>query len=101
MLNSNNCLGRIVYSKAGRDEGKVFVVISVLDDKYVYVCNGNLRPAEKPKKKKIKHLEFTNIVAEEIECLLILGEKIDNAIIRRILQSYDNNKGVRLPYVKR
>ena len=101
MLNSDNCVGRIVYSKAGRDEGKVFVVISVLDDKYVYVCNGNLRSVEKPKKKKIKHLEFTNIVAEEIRCLIMSSEKIDNAIVKRILQSYDNNKGVRLPYVKR
>lgn len=100
MLN-NNCLGRIVYSKAGRDQGKVFVVVNVLNDKYVYVCDGSLRPAEKPKKKKIKHLEFTNIIAEEIGSLLMSEEKATNAIIKRILQSYDNNKEVRLPYVKR
>lgn len=100
MLN-NNCLGKIAYSKAGRDQGKVFVVVSVLDDEYVYVCDGSLRPVEKPKKKKIKHLEFTNIIAEEIESLLMSDEKVTNAIIKRILQSYDNNKEVRLPYVKR
>jgi ribosomal protein L14E/L6E/L27E len=101
LLNSNNCVGRIVYSKAGRDEGKVFVVIDILDDKYVYICDGNLRPVEKPKKKKMKHLEFTNIIAEEIKGLLIAGEKVTNAIIKRVLQSYDNNREVRLPYVKR
>ncbi|MBV7274658.1 KOW domain-containing RNA-binding protein [Clostridium sp. PL3] len=101
LLNNNDCVGKIVYSKAGRDEGKVFVVIDVLDDKYVYICNGSLRPVEKPKRKKIKHLEFTNIIAEEIRDLLMSGEKIDNAIIRKILQSYDNDKEVRLPYVKR
>lgn len=101
MLNNSDCVGKIVYSKAGRDESKVFVVVDVLDDKYVYICNGSLRPVEKPKRKKIKHLEFTNIIAEEIRSLLMSGEKIDNAIIRRILQSYDNDKEVRLPYVKR
>ncbi len=93
MLN-NNCLGKIAYSKAGRDQGKVFVVVSVLDDEYVYVCDGSLRPVEKPKKKKIKHLEFTNIIAEEIESLLMLDEKVTNAVIKRILQSYDNNREV-------
>lgn len=100
MLN-NNCLGKIAYSKAGRDQGKVFVVVSILDDEYVYVCDGSLRPVEKPKKKKIKHLEFTNIIAEEIGNLSISDEKVTNAIIKGILQSYDNNKEVRLPYVKR
>lgn len=100
MLN-NNCLGKIAYSKAGRDQGKVFVVVSVLDDEYVYVCDGSLRPVEKPKKKKVKHLEFTNIIAEEIESLLMSDEKVTNAVIKRILQSYDNNREVRLPYVKR
>ncbi|MBI6874224.1 KOW domain-containing RNA-binding protein [Clostridium aciditolerans] len=98
---NNNCLGKIAYSKAGRDQGKVFVVVSVLDDEYVYVCDGSLRPVEKPKKKKVKHLEFTNIIAEEIESLLMSDEKVTNAVIKRILQSYDNNREVRLPYVKR
>ncbi|MTK12938.1 MAG: RNA-binding protein [Clostridiaceae bacterium] len=101
MLLNNNCLGKIVYSKAGRDQDKVFVVVSVLNDKYVYVCDGSLRPVEKPKKKKIKHLEFTNIIAEEIGNLSISDEKVTNAIIKGILQSYDNDKEVRLPYVKR
>lgn len=100
MLN-NSCLGKIVYSKAGRDQGKVFVVVSILNDEYVYVCDGSLRPVEKPKRKKIKHLEFTNIIAEEIGSLLMSDEKVTNAIIKRILQSYDNDKEVRLPYVKR
>ncbi|WML36251.1 KOW domain-containing RNA-binding protein [Clostridium sp. OS1-26] len=94
-------MGKIVYSKAGRDQGKVFVVVSILNDEYVYVCDGSLRPVEKPKRKKIKHLEFTNIIAEEIGSLLMSDEKVTNAIIKRILQSYDNDKEVRLPYVKR
>ena len=98
---SDSCIGRIVYSKAGRDQGKVFVIINVLNSEYVNICDGRLRPVEKPKRKKIKHLEFTNIIAEEIGSLLMSDEKVTNAIIKRILQSYDNNKEVRLPYVKR
>lgn len=83
-----------MYSKAGRDEGKYFIILSVLDDKYVYICNGSLRTVEKPKKKKIKHITFTNAVDKEIKSLLLSGEKVTNATIRKFLQCYDNNKEV-------
>lgn len=94
LLDSNSCIGKIVCSKAGRDKGKFFIILSVLDDKYVYICDGDLRTVERPKKKKVKHLNFTNSVAEEIRKLLISNERINSATIRKILQSYDNNKEV-------
>ncbi|AWI07316.1 MULTISPECIES: KOW domain-containing RNA-binding protein [Clostridium] len=94
LLDSNSCIGKIVCSKAGRDKGKFFIILSVLDDKYVYICDGDLRTVERPKKKKVKHLNFTNSVAEEIRNLLISNERINSATIRKILQSYDNNKEV-------
>ncbi|EFG87599.1 hypothetical protein CLCAR_2774 [Clostridium carboxidivorans P7] len=94
MLDSNSCIGKIVCSKAGRDKGKFFIILSVLDDKYVYICDGDLRTVERPKKKKVKHLNFTNSVAEEIRNLLISNERINSATIRKFLQSYDNNKEV-------
>jgi len=101
LLDSNDHLAKVVYSKAGRDKDKFFIIISVLDEKYVYISDGSLRSISKPKKKKIKHLAFTNILDEEIRNLLISGEKINNAMIIKKLQSYDNNKEVWLPYVKR
>ncbi|AKN32955.1 50S ribosomal protein L14 [Clostridium carboxidivorans P7] len=94
LLDSNSCIGKIVCSKAGRDKGKFFIILSVLDDKYVYICDGDLRTVERPKKKKVKHLNFTNSVAEEIRNLLISNERINSATIRKFLQSYDNNKEV-------
>lgn len=94
LLDSNSCIGKIVCSKAGRDKGKFFIILSVLDDKYVYICDGDLRTVERPKKKKVKHLNFTNSVAEEIRNLLISNKRINSATIRKFLQSYDNNKEV-------
>lgn len=93
-MDTNNYLGRVVLSKAGRDKDKVFVILSVLDDKYVYITDGSLRNVDKPKKKKIKHLAFTNVVADEIKNLLMSSEKVSDAMIRKILQSYDNSKEV-------
>lgn len=93
-MEDNGQLGRVVYSKAGRDKDKFFIIIGVLDEQYVYIADGNLRSVEKPKKKKIRHLVFTNTTADEVKNLLISGEKVSNLMIRKILQSHDMNKEV-------
>jgi len=48
---SNPVIGRVAYSKAGRDKGKLFIVIGIVDEDFVLVCDGDLRPVEKPKRK--------------------------------------------------
>jgi len=50
--------GQVVYSKRGRDSGRMFVVLSVEGD-FVYLIDGEMRPLAKPKKKKIKHIQLT------------------------------------------
>ncbi|MCT8976487.1 KOW domain-containing RNA-binding protein [Clostridium sp. CX1] len=94
LLDSNNYLGRIVYSKAGRDKDKFFIILGVLDKEYVHVADGVLRTVNRQKKKKVKHLGFTSVMADEIKNLLLSGEQVTDAMIREILQSYDNNKEV-------
>ena len=54
-------VGRIVCSKAGRDKG-CFMVVVESEENYVLVCDGKERPLERPKRKNIKHLQFTNTV---------------------------------------
>ncbi len=48
--------GMIVRSKAGRDSGRAFAVVEVLDADYVLIADGSLRTLARPKKKKRKHL---------------------------------------------
>ena len=54
-------VGRIVCSKAGRDKGYFMVIVESGKD-YVFVCDGKERPLERPKRKNVKHLQFTNTV---------------------------------------
>ena len=54
-------VGQVVFSKCGRDKGRAFVVLSV-EDEYVFLSDGQLRPLNKPKKKKIKHTQPTHAV---------------------------------------
>ena len=80
--------GRIVRSKAGRDKFRYFVITEVLDENYCLIADGDLRKIEKPKKKKISHLAFTNDKATDKEEF-----EFTNKSLRALTKSY-NNRGI-------
>ena len=82
-------LGRVISSNAGRDKGKLFIVIDIISDEYLLLTDGDLRKIEKPKKKKIKHVKFTDICLEDIRTKLEKHDKITNAELRRALRAID------------
>jgi ribosomal protein L14E/L6E/L27E len=55
--------GMIVRSAAGRDKGNFLVVLKA-DDEFVYLADGKERKLASPKKKRIKHVKFTNTVID-------------------------------------
>lgn len=79
-------IGRVAYSKAGRDEGRPFVVINIVNEKFLMIADGDLRRIENPKIKNIKHVKVTNIVAEDVKACLLNGEMPENHIIRKNLK---------------
>ena len=81
----NLTLGQVVYSKAGRDTGKGFLVVGILDNWYVLISDGDLRRIEKPKKKKVKHLETTKEMNVALSQKLENKLKVTNAEIRKAL----------------
>jgi len=84
----NAAVGQIVVSRAGRDAGRAFVVAKVIDDLYVEICDGDPRKVEKPKRKKIKHLNITDKFAEGLAEKLKNGDRITNAEIRKALADF-------------
>lgn len=84
-------LGQIVVSRAGRDAGRRFVVTKVVDEHFVQICDGDLRKIEKPKKKKIKHLEPTGEMLEALEVKLKSNARISNSDIRKALAGGHTN----------
>ena len=80
-------VGDVVYSKNGRDKETYFVVMSI-ENEYAYISNGSSRKSDKPKKKKLKHLEFGFGNSEYISAKIAKGEKITNTELRRELQQY-------------
>ena len=78
-------LGQVVVSRAGRDTGRRFVVTKVVDELFVQVCDGDLRRIEKPKRKRIKHLEPTGEMVLALEEKLKSNARISNSDIRKAL----------------
>ena len=60
-------IGRFAAAKAGHDAGALYVIIGQ-SDKYVYLCDGRLRPCDKPKKKSRKHIQLMNLSVPEELC---------------------------------
>ena len=75
------CRGSLVYSRAGRDKGGLFLVLHV-ENGYAYLADGEVRKVLKPKKKKLKHLNNTNTVLEAD------FENLTNSDIRKMLAEH-------------
>ena len=75
-------IGSIVISKAGRDEGRRFLVVGEVDDDFVMVANGDLRKMDRQKKKRRKHLKPTGAKEEAVAQRLAEGRSIEDHEVR-------------------
>lgn len=85
-MSEENLVGRLVYSKAGRDQGRPLIVTRVIDDRLVVVVDGDLRTLENPKVKNLKHLQITNRVASGIVEKIARGDPLSNAEVRKAIK---------------
>ena len=90
MISSDDiAIGQVVKSRAGRDKGRVFLVLEIVDDQHVLIVDGDLRKLEKPKKKKLKHLMIYNTVIEDFEERLNSKLGINDAYVRKLLEPFN------------
>lgn len=78
----SGAVGRVVYSAAGRDKKRPFIIVGITDDGSVLIADGRARPASKPKKKNLRHLSVRDATFD--------GDRTDDAAIREYLKSYED-----------
>lgn len=83
-------IGEIVYSRAGRDGGRYYLVSEIVDDKFVKIVDGDVRRLDKAKLKKIKHLKATGEVIENIAEKFVKGTKVYDAEIFSALRRFNS-----------
>lgn len=77
----------IVFSLAGRDKGRLFIVMETEPD-FVYLVDGKLRKLETPKKKRRKHVAFAGPLGERLAGKILREDKVLNSEIRRALAEF-------------
>lgn len=87
MSRTNICPGQVVRSIAGRDQGRSFIVIDIIDDRHVTIADGVMRKTSNPKKKNARHLLIEDIVAEEVATKLRNSQSVTDKDVRRALAS--------------
>ena len=76
----------IVRSDAGRDQGKLFVVLAV-EGEYLLLADGKGRRVEAPKRKKRRHVQAAFQTESRIAEKIRNGEKVLNSELRKELAS--------------
>jgi ribosomal protein L14E/L6E/L27E len=74
----------IVRSDAGRDKGKLFIVLAV-EGEFLLLADGKSRKVDNPKRKKRRHVLFVSAEETRLADKLKRGEKITNSELRRTL----------------
>ena len=90
-------VGRVTESTQGRDKGRNFIIIEVVDSEYVLLADGLTHRLSAPKKKKIKHLHARPVMID-LKTIRPEGGKIQDSDLTRALEQ--NGFEVRHPLCK-
>ncbi|MCA0989421.1 KOW domain-containing RNA-binding protein [Guptibacillus algicola] len=83
-------IGRIVRNKRGRDAEQYSVIVEVINDRYVFIADGDKRKFDRPKRKNLAHLELTNYVSPEVKRSLEETGRVTNGKLRFAISKYMN-----------
>ena len=81
-------VGSIVYSKAGRDCGKCYIIVGFDEKGFAFVANGEEKTVAAPKRKNVKHLESAGDVNQVIGDKFLSGKQVFDSEIKSALRAY-------------
>lgn len=84
-------VGQLVKVLKGRDAGAVYVIVGILDDRFVWIADGNKRKFDGPKRKNAQHLELLPIVSSEVVHSLQESGRVTNGKLRHAVLVYQKS----------
>ncbi|RYL89400.1 KOW domain-containing RNA-binding protein [Sporolactobacillus sp. THM19-2] len=91
--------GQLVQVLRGKETGSFFVIVKLIDDRYVEIADGNRRKFDHAKKKNISHLDLQSYVSVEVQKSLQETGRVTNGKLRFAIAHYldgrlsNNRKG--------
>lgn len=83
-------IGSFVRSVAGRDAGKIYVILAS-DAEYLYLVDGKIRTTDRPKKKNKKHVRLLNYKDPNLEKALT-SKMVRNEDIKRAIKHLEKGQ---------
>jgi len=88
-------VGQIVRILQGREAGQFAVVIENIDNRFVYLADGDKRKYDRPKKKNVRHIEVTDYISEDVQSSLLNTGRVTNGKLRftisKFVDMYESN----------
>jgi len=81
-------VGQVVQITQGRDKDKYAIVVKQLDDKFVWLADGDKRKFDRPKKKNILHLKFIDFVSQDVRKSLLDTGRVTNSKLRYAMNKF-------------
>lgn len=81
--------GSVVLATAGRDKGRFFLIVEVVDDNFVRIADGDTRKLATPKLKKKKHLKTTETRLDKIAEKLVAGQTVFDKELKSALRVFN------------
>lgn len=89
MLAKGCAPGQLVQSKAGHDQGRIYLILAV-DGNFAACIDGDYRPVDRPKRKRVSHLRRLGALPpgwqEALQNLTDLGQQ--NALVRSLIHDH-------------
>lgn len=91
-------VGQFVCSTKGRDRGRFYLVIEVIDEGFVYLIDGLKRRMENPKRKNKNHLKVMPLTSEVLAIQWESGQRVNDAEVRRVIDGFQREFKAKTEY---
>jgi ribosomal protein L14E/L6E/L27E len=81
-------IGRIVRVLRGREQEGYAVIVRIIDDRFVWIADGDKRKFDQPKKKNLLHLELLASVSGEVADSIMETGRVTNGKLRYALNKF-------------
>ncbi|HEX7714321.1 MAG TPA: KOW domain-containing RNA-binding protein [Bacillota bacterium] len=82
--------GQMVRSTQGRDFDQYYLIVDLVGDRYIMVVDGSYHRLARPKKKNLKHVKITMLVAKNVEKALMNKESLTDSVIVAAINKLKN-----------
>lgn len=85
-------IGQVVRVLQGREVEQYMIIIEIVDDRFVLLADGEKRKYDRPKKKNVHHIEFSDFVSPEVQNSLLETGRVTNGKLRFALSKFANEE---------